>query len=105
LISPRWIRRIVLVVCASAIAGMIVASVTTHNGVAIALGITAAVAVLCLMLVTAIAGPEAFGQSAPVDERAAADLERRVEALVAAGADEDEVRSLIRAVRRLTKGT
>jgi hypothetical protein len=38
-----------------------------------------------------------------VDEGAAADLERRVEALVAGGADEDEVRSLIRAVRRLSR--
>jgi hypothetical protein len=81
-----------------------VASITTHNGVAIALGITAAVAVLCLMLVTAVAGPEAFGKAPPLDERAAADLERRVELLVASGADENEVRSLIRAVRRLARG-
>jgi vacuolar-type H+-ATPase subunit D/Vma8 len=103
LISPRWIRRIVLVVCALAIAGMIVASITSHNGVAIALGTVAAVAVICLMLVTAVAGPEAFGRTQPVDEAAAADLERRVEVLVANGADEEEVRSLIRAVRRMSR--
>jgi hypothetical protein len=105
LISPRWIRRIVLVVCALAIAGMIVASITSHNGVAIALGVTAAVAVMSLMLVTAVAGPEAFGTSQAVDEGAAADLERRVDALVANGADEAEVRSLIRAVRRISRRT
>jgi hypothetical protein len=103
LISPRWIRRIVLVVCALAIVGMIVASITSHTGVAIALGITAAVAVLCLMLVTAVAGPEAFGRAQPIDESAAADLERRVQALTAAGAEEDDVRSLIRAVRRISR--
>jgi hypothetical protein len=103
LISPKLIRRIVLVVCGLAIAGMIVASITSHNGVAIALGLTAAVAVLCLMLVTAVTGPEAFGPAQPVDRAAAADLERRVEALVATGADEAEVRSLIRAVRRISR--
>ena len=92
-----------LVVCALAIAGMIVSSITSHNGVAIALGTVAAVAVLCLMLVSAVAGPEAFGRPQPVDETAAADLERRVAALVSAGADEQELRSLIRAVRRMSR--
>lgn len=90
-------------VCALAVAGMIVASITSHNGVAIALGTVAAVAVLCLMLVTAVTGSEAFGRTQPVDEAAAADLERRVEALVAGGADEHDVRSLIRAVRRMSR--
>jgi vacuolar-type H+-ATPase subunit D/Vma8 len=103
LISPRWIRRIVLVVCALAIAGMIVASITSHNGVAIAHGTVAAVAVLCLMLVSAVAGPEAFGGPQSIDEAAAADLERRVDDLVSRGADEEEVRSLIRAVRRASR--
>ena len=92
-------------VCVLAIAGMIAASITSHNGVAIALGVTAAVAILCLMLVTAVAGPEAFGHSQPVDAAAAADLERRVDALVASGADEAEVRSLVRAVRRISRGS
>jgi len=91
----------VLAVCVLAIAGMIVASVTDHNGVAIATGLTAAVAIVCLILVTAVAGPEAFGAPAPVDETAAADLERRIDALVASGADEAEVRSLVRAAGRV----
>ena len=103
MISPRWIRRIVLAVCGLAIAGMIASSITSHNGVAIALGLVAAVAVLCLMLVTAVAGPGAFGPPPPVDEGAAADVERRVTALVAAGADETDVRSLVRAVHRLAR--
>ena len=92
-----------LVVCALAIVGMIVSSITSHNGVAIALGTVAAVAVICLMLVTSVAGPEAFGRAQPVDEGAAADLERRVETLIASGADEEDVRSLIRAVRRMSR--
>jgi len=102
-ISPRGIRRIVIGVCALAIVGMIVSSITTHNGIAIATGLIAAVAILCLILVTAVAGPEAFGGPPSVDEAAAADLERRVESLVDSGADEAEVRSLIRATRRLSK--
>ena len=89
-----------LAVCVLAIAGMIVASVTDHNGVAIATGLIAAVAIIVLILVTAVAGPEAFGAPPPADEAAAADLERRIEALVSAGADEAEVRSLVRAAGR-----
>ena len=92
-----------LVVCALAIAGMIVSSITVHNGIAIATGLTAAIAILCLILVTAVAGPEAFGAPRPIDEAAAEDLERRVENLVASGADEAEVRSLVRAARRLAR--
>jgi len=91
----------VLAVCVLAIAGMIVASVTDHNGIAIATGLTAAVAIICLILVTAVAGPEAFGAPPPIDEAAAADLERRIDAFVAAGADEAEVRSLVRAAGRI----
>jgi hypothetical protein len=103
LISPRWIRRVVLAVCALAIAAMIATSITNHVGAAIAAGSAAAVAILCLILVTAVAGPEAFGGQRAVDEAAAADLERRVEVLVANGADEGEVRSLIRAARRIAR--
>jgi hypothetical protein len=80
---------------------MIVASILDHNGAAIAAGMTAAVAILCLILVTAVAGPEAFGGPPPVDEAAAADLERRVESLVSSGADEAEVRALVRAAGRV----
>jgi hypothetical protein len=101
LITPLWIRRIVLAVCVLSIAAMIVTSITDHVGAAIAAGSVAAIAILCLMLVTAVAGPGGFGRAAPVDPIAAADLERRVESLVAAGADEAELRALIKAARRL----
>jgi hypothetical protein len=84
---------------------MIVASITDHNGIAIATGLTAAVAIVCLILVTAVAGPEAFGSPPPVDDAAAADLERRIELLVASGADEAEIRSLVRAAGRVYRRT
>ena len=96
-----WIRRAVIAVCILAIAGMIAASVTDHVGTAITFGLFAAGAIVCLMLVTAVAGPAAFGVPPAVDEDAAADLERRIDRLVAAGADEDEVRSLVRAAARV----
>src|SRR4051812_38018583 len=105
LINPRWIRRIVLAVCVLSIVTMIVTSITDHVGAAIAAGSVAAIAIICLMLVTAVAGPTAFGSAPPVDAAAAEDLERRVTALVDAGADEAEIRSLIRAARRLARNS
>lgn len=92
-----------LAICVLAIGTMIATSITDHVGAAIAAGSVAAIAILGLMLVTAVAGPEAFGASGHVDEEAAADVERRVQALVESGADEAEVRSLVRAVRRLDR--
>jgi hypothetical protein len=90
------------VVCALAIAGMIVSSILESTGAAITFGLVAAVAVVCLILVTATAGARAFG--APFDdEAAAADVERRVQALAMAGADEPELRALVRAARRMER--
>jgi hypothetical protein len=92
----------VVVVCVLAIAGMIVSSIADSTGAAITFGLIAAVAVVSLILVTATAGPRAF--DAPVlDEQAAADVERRVTALVAGGADEPELRALVRAARRMER--
>ena len=79
---------------------MIGASIAERTGAAITAGLVTAVAVLCLIVVTAAAGPAAFGRPAPMDDAAAADLERRIDELVAAGADEADVRALVRAVRR-----
>jgi hypothetical protein len=102
LVSARGVRRTVVVVCVLAIAGMIVSSIADSTGAAITFGLVAAVAVVCLILVTATAGARAFG--APVnDETAAADVERRVQALAAAGADEPELRALVRAARRMER--
>lgn len=101
--SPRTIRRVVLVVCVLGIAGMIVSSIAERTGAAITAGLVTAIAVVGLLLVTSVAPPGAFGPPV-VDEELAADVEHRVADLVAAGADEAEVRSLVRAVRRASRG-
>src|SRR5215218_507203 len=84
----RWVRRIVLLVFLGGIAGMIVGSIADNNGTAITFGLITAVAVLCLILVTAVTnGPAATDPGE--------DVERRIQALVDAGADETEVRALV----------
>jgi hypothetical protein len=103
--SARWIRRIVIAVCVLGIAGMIGGSIANRIGLAATAGVVTAVAVLCLILVTAAAGPSAFGAPPPADDDAAADLERRIELLVAGGAEETEVRSLVRAATRFGRRT
>ena len=90
----RWVRRIVIVVFLGGIAGMIVGSIADNNGTAITFGLITAVAVLCLILVTAVtdappATPTAGGE--PTGEA----VEARIQALVDAGADETEVRALV----------
>jgi hypothetical protein len=102
-LSALVIRRIVIAVCVLGVAGMIGGSIANHIGVAITAGAVAAIAVLCLILVTAAAGPMAFSAAPPVDDEAAADLERRIEQLIAAGADEIELRALVRAATRFGK--
>jgi hypothetical protein len=103
--SARAIRRIVITVCVVGVAGMIGGSIANSIGLAITAGVITAVAVLCLILVTSAAGPAAFDAPPPVDDDAAADLERRIEQLVAAGADEADVRSLVRAAARFARRT
>ena len=101
--SARLVRRIVIAVCVLGIGGMVGGSIANRIGVAITAGVLAAIAVLCLILVTAVAGPGAFGPPPALDEAAAEDLERRIGDLVAAGADEAEVRSLVRAATRFAR--
>ena len=99
-VSARAIRWIVIVVCVIGVAGMIGGSIANRIGLAITSGVITAVAVLCLILVTAAAGPAAFGAPAAPDDAAAEDLERRISVVVDGGADEVEVRSLVRAAIR-----
>jgi len=99
-ISPRLVRRVVLAVFVLGIAGMIVGSIADNNGTAITFGLITAVAALGLVLVTSVSPPGSLakaGQPVPneADERLAADLEQRIDALVADGADEDAVRKLV----------
>ncbi|MGZ4729505.1 MAG: hypothetical protein ACXWB2_17460 [Acidimicrobiales bacterium] len=119
--SPRAVRRLVLAVFVGGIGGMILGSILDSNGVAITFGLVTAAAALGLILVTMVTPPEAFQrpggdrfpgsdpanvalsgrferQNGGEDERAGALVEEQVERLTAAGADEREVRELVRRV-------
>jgi hypothetical protein len=99
-VSPRLVRRVVLGVFVLGIGGMIAGSIADNNGMAITFGLITAVAALGLVLVTSVSPPGSLAKpGAPVtteeDERLAADLEARIEQLVADGADEETVRKLV----------
>jgi len=99
-LSPRLVRWVVQVVFVLGIAGMIVGSIADNNGIAITFGLITAVAALGLVLVTSVSPPGSLSKKGSrrvveVDPRLAADLESRIDALVADGADEDAVRKLV----------
>ena len=98
-ISPRLVRRCVLVVFVAGIIGMIVSSILDSTGGAITFGLITAVAAITLVLVTSVSPPGALSKqgvrSPEVDERVAADIEQRVHTLISEGADEDQVRRLV----------
>jgi uncharacterized membrane protein YfcA len=86
------VRAAVAIVFVGGIAGMIVGSITDNNGIAITFGLLTAVAASYLVLATALQQPAMVR----FDERQAAQLEGRIGELVELGADEDEVRELVR---------
>ena len=97
MLAAVTVRRIVAALCVAAIAGMIVSSVTDRNGAALACGLAAAAGVACLMVATAVAP----GPRPATAEDEAARVEGLVGDLVAQGAEEPLVRSLVRAAVRL----
>ena len=99
--SPRTVRRVVHVVFVAGIAGMIVGSIADNNGVAITFGLVTAAAAAALILITSVVPAEGFAAPVRFDERSAARMEQRIARLVDAGADEDEVRELVRDAVRL----
>ena len=99
--SPRAIRRIVYVVFVAGIAGMIVGSIADNNGIAITCGLVTAAAAAALILITSVVPPDGFAPPVRFDERSAALIEERITELVDAGADEGEVRQLVRDAVRL----
>ncbi len=90
--SPRIVRWVVVAVCASGIAGMVVGSVADDNTITLTFGLVTAAAVACLIVATAVAG----GGPGDADEVAGARVEELVAALVASGAEEPAVRDLVR---------
>ena len=99
--SPRAVRRIVIAVCVAGIGGMIASSIADNNGAALTAGLVTAVAVLCLIVATAVTGGGRGVAGDAAVEAHAAEVERQVESLVRAGADEQAVRSLVGAAVRL----
>ena len=97
--SPRSVRRAVIAVCVLGIAGMIAGSVADNNGAAMTAGIVTAVAVLCLIVTTAVTAPAV--EDDPAAEALAEDVERRIQQLVDAGVAEEEVRTLVGAAVKL----
>ena len=91
--SPRAVRRVVVAVSVAGIAGMIVSSIADNNGAAMTSGLVTAVAVLCLIVTTAVTGGR-IGAESHVN-LIAEEVEDRVAELVANGADEEAVRELV----------
>jgi hypothetical protein len=87
------VRLVVIAVCVGGVAGMIVTTVVHHDGAALTFGIVTGVAVLCLMVATAVTAAPGLPMAS---EEAAARVETAVVALVAQGADEADVRNLVR---------
>jgi hypothetical protein len=86
-------------VCVAGIAGMIVSSIADNNGAALTAGLVTAVAVLCLIVATAVTGDKLPAESHL--ELLAADVEDRVQHVVSQGADETAARDLVRAAVKL----
>ena len=99
--SPRAVRRLVLVVCVLGIAGMIVSSISDRTGAATTFGLVTAVAVLCSVVATSVASGAGTADPESLGER----VEERVLRLVADGADEVAVRALVREAVRLGRAT
>ncbi|MEQ1700073.1 MAG: hypothetical protein ABMA25_08185 [Ilumatobacteraceae bacterium] len=96
--ARRWIPRVCAVVFVGGIAGIIVTSVNGNNaGFVLTIGLVVAFAAVALLTYGAVGGK---GRIDVFDEAAAEQLEDRVMALVAAGADEQQVRALVRDAMR-----
>jgi hypothetical protein len=91
----RVIRVVVIVLCAAGITGMIVASVAgNNNGWVVTFGLLTVASVVVLMAFSAAANRTPAAGS--VDEELAVQVEDRIRLLVETGADESDVRDLVR---------
>jgi uncharacterized membrane protein YeaQ/YmgE (transglycosylase-associated protein family) len=93
--AVRFVRGALGIVVVGAVAGMIACAATKHLGGVVALGLVSSAAVAGLMLQTWLVGSggERRPASADAETRARA-VEARVGVLVAAGANEADVRAL-----------
>jgi hypothetical protein len=91
-VSARAVRRVVVAVFVGGVAGIIGMSIADESDGALAFGLVTAVAAVVLIAVTAVTTPRRTADPEALAEH----LEGRVTALVASGADETEVRRLVR---------
>jgi hypothetical protein len=93
IVPAAAIRVTAMIVCGAGIVGMIIGSIADSNAVAVTFGLITAAAALCLIAISAVAPPK---HSRAINEADAEALENAIQGLVAAGADEDTVRRLVR---------
>jgi hypothetical protein len=98
-VATRWIVRGCIVVFVGGVAGLIVSSIAgNNNGVVLTIGACIALAAVVLITVSTVTADRRIDAFVEADgER----VEDRIARLVAAGADEAELRALVRDVRRL----
>ena len=100
--SVRFVRVACAVVFLSCIAGLIISSIAGNNeGWVLSIGMCGAGAAIILIVVSLVTTNRRLPEFVEADAEA---IENRVAALVAAGADEAEVRELVRASIRLGRG-
>jgi cell division protein FtsW (lipid II flippase) len=103
--AARLITRACIAVFVCGVVGLIIASVAgNNNGVVLSIGGAIALAAIVLMAVNTVTVTERIDAFLDAqDETAAEQLETRVSRLVAQGADESDVRALIRDAWRVRR--
>jgi len=99
IVAPSVVRGMGLAFCVVGITGMIITSIADSIDAAIAFGFVGATGALALLLVGVLV--PAVERATPSDVAISAEVEERVARLVAAGADEDELRAVIEATTDL----
>lgn len=97
MVALRRLRVAVIVVCVAAIPTMIVSSILGRNGYALFGGMSAAVAIACLVVATTVVP---FDKPVSAEEEAAR-VEGLIQQLASQGADEPSLRGLAQAAIRL----
>jgi len=101
MLVARWLTRGCIAVFVCGIAGLIISSIAgNNNGVVLTIGGCIAAAVLVLLTISAVTARDRIDAFVDAD---AERLEGRIATLVAAGADEAEVRALVRDAMRLER--
>ena len=99
--ARRWLPRFCAAVFACGIAGLIISSVAgNNNGVVLTIGGFIAAAAIVLLTISSVTPNDRIEVFVDADAEA---LEGRVAGLVAAGADEADVRALVREAMRLER--